>query len=174
LLLNPFDPVLCGAAMFTYTAVGDHAAALSLHELCKEANPGHPVTWGAIGTMFEQERRWDEAIATYRRAAELSHRTHYIIGSLGHALAKSGHLDEARDILDEVLSAPSPYAFAVSLLQLGLGNHQEATRWFAKGLDQREPHTVLAGFDPRFAALRENAQFRQLLKNMGVAVAATA
>ena len=173
LLLNPFDPVLGACAIFTYIAVGDYAAALRQNTLTREAHPRHPVAYGSIGPMYEMEGRWDEAISAYRKAAEFSRRTPYVIASLGHALAKSGALDEAREILDELLTA-TPYNFAVSLVHLGLGNHGEAIGWLAKGLEDREPHTILIPFDPRFNTLRAEPEFRQLLDKMGLARAATA
>jgi hypothetical protein len=62
----------------------------------------------------------------------------------------------------------------VSLVHLGLGNHGDATRWLAKGLEDHELHTILIPFDPRFTPLRAEPEFRQLLGQMRLARAATA
>ncbi len=167
LLLNPFDAVLCGGAMFIYTAVGNYSAALRQFALSKEVNPNHPATYLAIGTTHETEGRMEEALPAYRRACELSRRAPYAAASLGHALAQSGAIGEAREVLWELRGA-APYGYAMALLHAGLGDRADAIRWFEKGMEDREPHLLLAPFDPRFAPLLEDRDFRQLLAQMGL------
>ena len=90
------------------------------------------------------------------------------VASLGHALAKSGTTGEARQILRE-LEGGSGSGYATALVHLGLGNSAEAIRWFERGMEEREPHLLLATFDPRFAPLTEEQAFVQLLAQMGLA-----
>jgi serine/threonine-protein kinase len=152
LLLNPFDAVLSGAAMAIFAGVGDFDAVYRQHLLSKESNPNHPVTYGGLGGGYVMIGRYQEAINEFRKAAELSHRASYPVAGMGHALAKSGDLAAAGQILEELLMRP-PFGFGLALVHVGLGNHAEAIRWFEMAMEKREPHILAAAFDVRFAQL---------------------
>jgi tetratricopeptide (TPR) repeat protein len=167
LLLNPFDPLLCGGAMFVYAAVGDYTGARRQYASAKQINPNHPLSYGGIGTAYEMEGYMEDALSAYRKATELSGRAAYPVAALGHALAKARDTAGANQLLQELLSS-APFGYCLCLLYLGLGNTSEAIRWFEKGMEEREPHILLASFDPRFKPLLECQEFRRLLDQMGL------
>lgn len=173
LRLNPFDAMLCAAATMIYASTGDYAAAYRQHALGKESHPNHPLVYGGLGTAYEMEGRLQEALGAYRNAIEFSRRAHYPLSGLGHALAKSGDSAGARELLAE-MAAAHPRGYCMSLVHLGLGETDEAIRWFEMAMDEREPHCLLAAFDPRFAPLRKDASFRELMGAMGLTQVVTA
>jgi hypothetical protein len=76
-------------------------------------------------------------------------------------------VDEARANLDKLRGVPDN-CFAMAMLQLGLGEIDEAIAWFEKGMDKREPHMITVTFDPRLASLLPEPRFKPLLARMGL------
>jgi hypothetical protein len=107
-------------------------------------------------------------------ACELTGRAAFPFSALGHALAKTGKRVEAGQVLREYLGFHKTQNACASLIYLGLGDHAAAIRSLEMGIKAREPHALLASFDPRFAPLRDQLEFRQLLGQMGLSHAVTA
>jgi serine/threonine-protein kinase len=164
-LLNPLDPVLSGAAMFNYSAVGDFQGALRQYLICREANPQHPLTYGGMGAAYQVEGRLEDALAMYRLTSELSMHTAYGRAAVGQALALMGDTEAAYRVIEELRDANSR-GYCLCLLYAGLGNREEAIRWFEFAMDEREPHALTATFDPRFAVLADHPAFRKCLDRM--------
>jgi tetratricopeptide (TPR) repeat protein len=167
-LLNPLDPVLCGAAMFNYAVVGDCRAAHRQFLLCREANPKHPLTYGGMGAAYQAEGRMEDALEMYRLTSELSMRNAYGRAVVGQVLALMGDTAAANQVIEELRNEPAS-GYCLCLLYAGLGNTAEAIRCFEHALEEREPHSLTATFDPRLRGLTIETGFRKCLERMGLA-----
>jgi TolB-like protein/tetratricopeptide (TPR) repeat protein len=165
--LNPLDGVLSGTAIYVYASVGDLDAAEKRYAISKEVFPNHPLIHVPHGLALEQRGRLPEALASYQRAADLSGQTAIGLGSVGRALALSGDLAGARRMLVELEKQPAN-GFSFAMLYSGLGEDEEALRWFEKAVDEREPHVITAPFDPRFRTLRAQPRFAQIMAKIGL------
>jgi tetratricopeptide (TPR) repeat protein len=124
-----------------------------------------------LGAVQEQKGSHAEAVASLRRASELSERDPVILSSLAHALALSGKAREARAILKELRQLEGrryvpPYGMA--LIHTGLGEREKAYQWLEKAFGLRDINLLWLGVNPRFDTLRDDAEFKGLLRRVGI------
>jgi tetratricopeptide (TPR) repeat protein len=120
-----------------------------------------------LGIVLEHKGLFPEAVAEYKKATELSDDL-ALLGYLGHIYAKMGRRDEAQKVLDRLLETRKQRyteAYFTGLVYLGLGNKDEALRYFEQSYQDRDAYNIgpirvdpflkeLHG-DPRFEALAE-------------------
>ncbi|MBA2704950.1 MAG: tetratricopeptide repeat protein [Blastocatellia bacterium] len=122
-----------------------------------------------LGQSYEFQGRYDEAIAAYQKAIELSERTSNILGLLGHAYAVSGRRGEALKILNELkeMSAHgyvSPYDLAT--LYTGLGDKDNAINHLSRAYEERAGWIITLKVEPMFDPLRSDPRFADLQRKM--------
>ena len=155
----------------TFYYARDYARAVEELGRALEVDAGFVRAHLVLGAVREQEGRHAEAVASMRRAAELSERDPVVLSSLAHALAVSGEAREARALLEELRQLEErryvpPYGLA--LVHAGLGERDEAYRRLWKAFELREPNLLWLGVNPRFDPLRPDAEFKELLRRVGV------
>ena len=124
-----------------------------------------------FGAVQEQKGKHAEAVASLRRASELSQRDPVILSSLAHALAVAGEAREARAILKELRQLEEgryvpPYGLA--LIHTGLGEREKAYSWLEKAFELRDINLLWLGVNPRFDALRADTEFKELLRRVRI------
>ena len=134
-----------------------------------DLDPNHFVTHILAGQIYRYMESYDEAIAAFRRGAELSGGCPFACGWLGEALAKSGATAEARALLDQLYQAVAasyvaPTSFA--WIHLGLGEMDEAFSWLDRAIDVRDPMLVPIKTYPIFDPIRRDERFLALLGKM--------
>ena len=82
-----------------------------------------------------------------------------------------GKRDEAKRILAKLKRKRergfvSPAALAI--VSGALGRKDEAFAWLAKAYEERDPHLTYLKVGPRFAPLRSDPRFADLLRRMGL------
>jgi DNA-binding winged helix-turn-helix (wHTH) protein/tetratricopeptide (TPR) repeat protein len=122
-----------------------------------------------LGAVREQQGRHALAVASLRRASELSSGDPVILASLAHACALNGQTREARKILKELRAESArryipPYSMA--LIHTGLGEREQAYEWLGKAVELRDINVLWLASNPRFDALREETGFTELLRRV--------
>ncbi|HEY8011281.1 MAG TPA: tetratricopeptide repeat protein [Rudaea sp.] len=121
-----------------------------------------------LGIALELAGSPAEAEAEYRASIASGGGDPFPVGLLGHLYAKTGRPDEARKILDRLLSMRKDRyveAYTIAMVYLGLGDRTEALNWLEQGYRERDGADIapirvdpmldpLHG-DPRFEALAE-------------------
>jgi len=112
-----------------------------------------------------------EAIAEARRATQLSAGQTFSMALEGYALSKSGKSDEARAVVDRLLSLAKdrfvpPYHLA--MVYNGLGDRDQAFAWLERGLQQRDAKMAFLKVDQKLNNLRSEARFVELMRRMGL------
>jgi hypothetical protein len=91
------------------------------------------------------------------------------LGGTGWGLALSGRYDEARGILQELMT-PGRYerlpAFAIAWVHVGLGERHAAMQWLERGVELRDPKIVFLRTKPFWDSLRPLPAFGNLLRRM--------
>ena len=111
----------------------------------------------------------DAAIAEFEKAHNLNDDP-YVSGLLGHAYAVRGRRDDALKVLAQLQVASSRRyvsAYNFAIIDLGLGDKNEALRWLEKDFNDRDGWNV--GFirvDPILDPLRSDARFQQLAERI--------
>src|SRR5262249_28715764 len=137
-----------------------HAEDLAAYTKLLRADPGNPLRYDAVASLYLDERNYDQAIAEFRASLRLnadSAPTHY---NLAFALSARGRRDEALGELRDALRIDPDYAQAHNnlgaLLQVG-GKTAEARAEYERAVALR-PDNVEA-----------RANLGQLLSNLGLA-----
>ena len=156
-------------AVFYYAR--DYARAAEELGKALEVDAGFVRAHLVLGVVREQEGRHAESVASLRRAAELSERDPVVLSSLAHALGVAGETQEARALLEELRQLEArryvpPYGLA--LVHLGLGERGAALGRLRQAFELREPNLLWLGVNPRFDPLRADAEFKELLRRVGV------
>ena len=124
-----------------------------------------------LGLAYEQCGRRQEAVEVLRQASTFPDAGPFLLGFLGHALGRAGHLSEARDTLDELRTLGerayvSP--FSLALVHLGCGDLEESLSALERAADERACWLVWLGVDPIFDELRAEPRFQTLLELIGL------
>src|SRR5438093_333712 len=117
-----------------------HAEDLAAYVKLLREDPGNPLRHDAVGNLYLEDARYDDAIAEYRASLSLnadSAPTHY---NLGFALSMRGRRDEARGAFEQALRLDPEYAQAHNnlgaMLQLA-GRAGEALDHFRRAVALR-------------------------------------
>jgi len=130
-------------------------------------DPNGPTSHFYLGWALEQLGRHDEAIESHRRAIELSDAEPLFLAGLGHSLGIAGHTAEAEDILQSLLSKEETAAIHIALVQIGLGDHDDAVGWLEKAFEARQSHLLYIKQDAKFDPLRGDPRFEALIRRIG-------
>jgi TolB-like protein/DNA-binding winged helix-turn-helix (wHTH) protein len=157
--------------MFLFQA-RQYDSALEQLQKTIRMNPHFWVGHLHLGKVYEQKRMYQEAIAEFGKARDLSEGNSETIASLGHAYALSGNPDAARKLLVELErrsreSYVPPYNIA--MIYAGLGEKEHALDWLEKGYEARDVHMIFLKVDPKWDGLRADSRFEGLLRQMGLA-----
>lgn len=123
-----------------------------------------------LGLAYEQVEMYEEAMTELQNAQNCAGEDPAITAALGHAYARAGRRDQARDMLSKLDSLcqrryVSPYWR--SIVYAGLGAKDLALEAIEKALEDRDVWLVWLKVEPRFDPLRADLRFRRLLETLG-------
>ena len=151
--------------------------AIEQGQMVVKFDPQVYTGYWALGMVYRDYGKFEEAIAAHRRAVELSGGLPLLIGWLGLALGQAGQTKKARAVLDqlhEIAKAgyvpPSSFAWTY----LGLGEIDEAFVWLDRAVDGRDHMMIPIKSYPFFDSIREDPRFTALLRKMNLATAPAA
>jgi TolB-like protein/Tfp pilus assembly protein PilF len=142
-----------------------HERTLEAARQLLELDPTAYWAYLAIGSIYRDQGLLEKAVLAHRRAMEVSGDSPPMMGWLGHTLALSGNVSEARALLERLYrKAAQGYVPPTSLawIHLGLGEIDAAFEWLNRAVDECDQllmpiksYTFLDPIrtDPRFAAL---------------------
>ncbi|HJU41371.1 MAG TPA: winged helix-turn-helix domain-containing protein [Vicinamibacterales bacterium] len=161
--LDPFNLRAWAALGYALFLNGQCEEAVARLEGALELDPHWFFARRDLALVDVSRGRLDEAIAKFRSINEY--------GSLGHALARAGREDEAREALAALQSRAateyvSPYQAA--LIEIGLGESDSALRSLQRAFDIRAIDLSGVKVDPRFAPLAADSRFAALLRRMNL------
>ena len=97
--------------------------------------------------------------------------------SLAHTCGAAGRTTEARQILDDLTSLAkqkyvAPYFFAG--IHIGLGEGERAIEYLEKSYEEHSHWLIYLHIDPSMDCLRDDPQFRDMLRRVGLPPLTTA
>jgi TolB-like protein/DNA-binding winged helix-turn-helix (wHTH) protein/Flp pilus assembly protein TadD len=122
-----------------------------------------------LGQAFEQKHMHDQAIAEFQKAIAISGHSGVFDSNLAYVYAVLGRKEEAIKIAKDLEAQhdQNPSAEAnIALIYIGLGDQDQAMIWLNKGYEARFNPSIL--LRPAFDPLRSNAQFKDLLRRIGL------
>jgi tetratricopeptide (TPR) repeat protein len=153
--LNPFASWFCGMYAQYLLYAGERETAIAAGRDAIRRFPTIDYAYFATSQVASALDLHAEAIATGRKAMELSPETPQLHTSLACALARAGKRKEALALIRAIERAnfPLPAIWLVPAW-LALGERKRALAMLALARDQGAPQYVYAHYDPRMAQLR--------------------
>jgi DNA-binding winged helix-turn-helix (wHTH) protein/TolB-like protein/Flp pilus assembly protein TadD len=124
-----------------------------------------------LGRALEQKGLYDEALKEIGKAIELSQETPRMLASIGYIYAVSGNPAKAQQMIEKLTKQKqqvyvSPYHPA--MIYAGLDKRQEALNLLEQAYQERFGLLVYLKIEPRFDNLRQEPQFKDLLRRIGL------
>jgi TolB-like protein/Flp pilus assembly protein TadD len=165
--LDPLSLVINSNLGWAYIHLGRLDEAIAQLRKTVEMDGAFYYARYSLGLALELKGAVPEAIAEYQKAIAISEDP-VPLGMLGRLYAVQGRKDEAQKILQQLRQRREQHytaAYALALVYLGLGDHNEALNWLEQGYQERDGFNIgpirvdplltpLRG-DPRFEALAE-------------------
>jgi len=153
-----------------HLAAGRPNAAVPLLLAAVELNPRLAFAHDQLGQAYLLAGKPGDALAAFRRAAAASG----VRGSarLAYALAVTGHGDEARGIVSQLLELPSHQprpSYGLAMAYAGLGDADAAFRWLDQAYAERDAFLHGIKTTPAFNGLHSAPRWRTLLRRIGLA-----
>ena len=137
-----------------------------------EQNPHFSAAYWTLGLVQDEREDFDEAIAAFQRAIQLSPPSPRVLGSLGRTFARAGKPRQAHRILDELGELAkkryvSPFELATIYFAL---NQLEPTgfNWLTRAYQDRCFELLAIKVDPKFDAVAGDARFAELFSKLGL------
>jgi TolB-like protein len=164
---SPLSPVM--HAEFANVLAANRRCDEALEQLDRIAAVQPPPRRNAviIGPCYAEKRMWPEAIAALRPQAKTG--DPLTMALLGHVLARSGQVEEAKQILADLLARRQRIgagAFEVAIVHAGLGDFDQAFAWLDKAVDDYSLKVEIMA--PTFEDLHHDPRFERLSSRLGV------
>ena len=134
-------------------------------------NPNYSQAHFRLGLVQIQQRRYPEAIASFKRSLDLG--VFYPLGASGLAFAYgvSGNRAGAMEIVNDLKRRSGrelvpPVSIAIAYA--GLDDATRGLEWLNRGIDERDIYIPENFFQPLLDPLRKDPRFQQVLKRMGL------
>lgn len=131
--LAPDDPRIQQDLALAFRAAGCYQKAVQHLELALRLRPRFPEAWNNLGTVYLLEKKYDQAISCFEKAASdiLYETPHFAWNNIGYALFKKGDYEQAEKAFQKALALAPDYIPA----HLNMARLMEAQgRWKAAAL----------------------------------------
>ena len=168
--LDPLSPLCNAIYAYGLHVSRQYTQALEHCDLVIERNPKFWWTRWGKGEVLTAKGQYDEAIEQYEHALAAA-KSSFTIGSLGAAYGLSGQREKAEQLLAALESHTdshyvSPYF--VSVIHLGLGNHEAALDWLERAWEERDGWVQWLLVNPTVDRVRSQPRYEALLKRIGL------
>ncbi len=169
--LDPVGDSLNSCLCWHSFAAHDYDRSVRLAEGFLRAEPNNPWELAILGWDYEQERKYQPAIAELKKAVDATNGRTFYFAALGHAYAAAGNRQAAEDVLQQLAArAQKSYVspFDLALIHAALGEKDEAFGLLDKAVAERSTFLVYSKWEPRLDPLRSDPRFKQMLKRIGL------
>ena len=173
--LDPLSTIISTDAAETAYWARKPREAMARVEAVLARDPYFAEAHRVKGKIFEQQSRYEEALAEFRIALALFGGGPSVKALQGHALALAGASEQALDMASQLeVAATHSYVSGVDIAAVycGLRRPDDAMRWFNRAYLNRDKGMDLLGVDPLFDGCRADARFQDLLSKLKLKPAA--
>jgi TolB-like protein/Flp pilus assembly protein TadD len=169
--LDPMSSIISQNLAQTYRRKDDHKTAIEICQKIMDLDPNFPGGHFAIAWSYLKTGRNEEAIAEFRKAAELGGWSSSNFGELGVAFAVSGRTKEAQAMikeLEEQFRNKQAEGKDLAIVYASLGDKDKAFEWLEKDFSSRTVSLPEIRWSPGWEPLRDDPRYKDLLKRMGL------
>lgn len=167
--LDPLRPFVNSEMAYAHYFARDYERAIEQNQIGIELDPNSSGTYYGLGLIKSAQGKYLEAISDFREMIRLAGDHPGANCYLGFALAKTGQMNEAKEILSKLKIGKkyvSPTELAI--LYVGLGDHQSALASLERAYIEHDSQIQYLASDPHFDRLRSDERFQNLLKKVGL------
>jgi TolB-like protein len=131
-----------------------------------ELNPDMPIALHALGWAYNGKGMFEEAIATNKRAGEVSRDYRWC---LGETYALAGEVDAALEIAAELEAQPQVFdSYGLARIYNALGETDRVFHWLEEGYRQHHPYMLWFQRPNNFGNLRDDPRFEDLSRRLNL------
>ncbi len=172
--LDPLSLTIAMNAADPYYFARRYGPAIESLKLVLSREPRFPAAYFNLGRAYSQNGMYDEAIAAFESAAQLSG-NRQASAALAFAYGRAGRVAGARKILADMeqlaavryVSSPQ-----LALIYLGLGETDQALDRLEQGFEEKSYWMIYLKADPVYDDLRAHPRFIRLMERLGFASSA--
>lgn len=169
--LDPLSPFAANVQACNYYFAREYESALALCLRNLETEAAFGIGYTSLGWVYEALGENEKAVEAVRMAVEYNKASPAMKASLAGALGRAGRTDEARAMLQQVVTARESVwvpPYWIALAYVGMKDYDIALRWLATGVEERDGWRVFYGVEPRLDVLRCDPRFQALLKRIAI------
>jgi len=169
--LDPLSAPISTDMGFCLYYRGNYDQAINELQASLGLNPNFPLAHIWLGRTYQVKKMYPEAIDEYKRALQVAVDWPVALAQMGNVYGVSGNKEEAQKIV-ATLTSLSPKKFVtpygVALVYAGLGENDKAFELLNEAYDERSHWLVWLKADPRWAPLRTDKRFTELVNRVGL------
>jgi TolB-like protein/Tfp pilus assembly protein PilF len=170
LALDPVSSIISRDVAVTHYYKRDFELALEQCDHTIEQNPHFAAAYWTLGLVQDEREDFDEAIAAFQRAIQLSPPSPRIQGALGRTFARAGKPRQAHKIVDDLREQSkkryvSP--FELASIYFALNQLEQGFQWLTKAFQDRCFELVAVKVDPKFDGVLHDPRFVALVSQLG-------
>ena len=169
--LDPLSLIVNSVSGWVYLNARQPERAVEQLQKTIEMDARFTPAHGYLGLAYQQQGRYPQALAEFRRALELSGGSPRYLANLGVAQALAGQQRAARQTLAELLRINTQQhvqPFHLASVYTALDEREQAFAWLEKAYQERGVWLLFLHLDPLFDRLRPDARFANLLFRLGL------
>jgi TolB-like protein/Flp pilus assembly protein TadD len=169
--LDPISLIIARDLAVVYYYERDFEAALDQCDHTIELNPHFAPAYWTLGLIQEQMGDFDESLAAFQRAIQLTPNSPRMRAGLARSLAMCGKHKEALQILKELQTLSekryvSP--FELASVYFAQGQADTGFEWLKKAFQDRCFELISINVDPRFDSIKSDPRFLPLHVQLGL------
>lgn len=172
--LDPLSRIINATLGLWLAYTERHQEAERQFEKTLELDPSWPLVHLWRAQNYELQGLFSEAIPHYETSValdEASFAAPFALGSLGHAYAKSGRIEEARAVLeqlDELAESRYVRPYERAVVYAGLGDLELCFEWLERAYEERSTEMPFLAVLPIRADIENDPRFAELVRRLGL------
>lgn len=171
-IIDPFS-------VLTYIRIGRLFYLMERYEnaiiYLKDALELEPANFEALaltGGVLTEMGNLTEALAIFQKSLSTQFNVD-VLARIGVVFGLQGQEEKAHQIIKEIeskSSTDSQYSIKLARIYLALGEREKAYEFLERAFREHEMELVTLKFDPRWASIRDEPRFRELIRRVGLSV----
>ena len=167
--LDPLSLIVNTELGWAFYSSRQYRQAIETYQSVIDFDDGFARAHTRLGMAYAAQRDFTSAIKEFRKAQSLSGPDAYVDGLLGYALARSGDAVAAHKLLRDLMGrSHCEYVptFSLAMINLGLGNDDQAVNWIVRSFQEHSSYLVYAKTDPMLDKIRANVRFSGMVNQI--------
>jgi TolB-like protein/DNA-binding winged helix-turn-helix (wHTH) protein/Tfp pilus assembly protein PilF len=168
--LDPLSPAISTDIGFHLYYSRRYDEAMRHLDAVVAAKPGLPLAYLWRGRVYQDQLRYADALANYRRTEDLMREWPVTKAAIGHVLGTMGdHVaaESALQDLHDLSKRRYVTAYGIALVYAALGDNDAAFEWLNRSIEERTHWLVWLKLDPRWDNLRSDPRFEAVQRRVG-------